>query len=255
MMMMGAAITLANYARAFLRAEEVRVHPAEHPAFQPFRSIRFSSGYDGEEIAKNPVDWFALMAQQKMSDAWLYVEPYDGRFRVIESLGFVGGQRWAPVTLGKDGEVIWYLRLQSDPGDPPGWDLLVAGHRRVQGPDSVVARPEEARRELREALLNMRAFEQRHLPEDGLGQFLTAASDVLDRTGPFPERIVALFAEKQPDPAKMQLAHALELGWVFGGMCSWCDRAFQGSLQNEFVATTETYYRAMLSALAAVGSR
>jgi hypothetical protein len=262
----GQAVALATHANAALAGFDVHLDIASHPWFNFWSDYRFGIGADrSRQLADTADGWFATLRDMDFKRAYFWFEPYDGDWSTIARIGFVGQDRWAPVTVAHGQEIIWHEELQHDPANERRpWRTWRGGYEVQAGQASVKATPEAAARDLDAALVRMIGFEQTYRRGEAFRDSFERARRWLassglvpssERSGPAdedPAEIGSLFPADLYPTSSIALVSAVARGWVLGAMGSWNDWSSEDpTVSAEFRSITETYYQALGSCLVA----
>jgi hypothetical protein len=262
----GHAVALATHANAALAGFDVHLDLTSHPWFNFWSEYRFGIGADrGRQVAGRADDWFAALRGMDFKRAYLWFEPYDGDWGTIARIGFAGQDRWAPVTVAGDQEIIWHEELQHDPANAERpWRTWRGGYEVQPGQASVKATPEAAARDLDAALGRMIHFEQTYRREAPFRDAFERARRWLASSGLVPSsdrpalrdedpaEVRSLFPADLYPESSIALVSAVARGWVLGAMGSWNDWSSEDpTVMAEFQSVTETYYQALGSCLVA----
>jgi len=251
---------LTAYANAFLQGHEV-TFGLDHQTTSHCQSIQFvdvpsvGSLKNRKILAKDPESWFAYLARNGVSHLKLHYSSSSREWSPDRtSVAFSGGgSYWFIETVRPAGSALW----------ESVWDVTSSRGTRIWKvwyvlskvrPDEVHDRPsspEDVRKELHEALVEISSFAKKH-------------DDTRDWVSWFQRALDALEAEddvgtKEILPAGCftrdaeQLMAASRHAFVFGGMGSWNDVLFGApdEVKKEYDRVSDRLYDAICRAIVA----
>lgn len=258
----GQNVALVTYAQATLRGEPIDLDWKSNPWFAHTAEYAFGVGDEGgPSQGDDPNAWFETLRAAGFTDASLFAEPFKGSWDIINSTGFAGGLRIAPVTFSPSvGKVIWHESTRFDK-EAKMWHVRRGGYQLDPETPRVRAKKGEAGLALDAALGAMVEFQRSRRPDEPQwSEMFERGRRILQATGLAPtsipdappetetlDRVRPLFPS-DPDPQCLALVAAVEAAWALGGMGWWND---WGPRDDAFAAVTFSYYEALLAALVA----
>jgi hypothetical protein len=247
-------VALSCYANEYLGKGHV-------PAFFPSNStcqfcdrIRFTEtkrrlfgGSKETVVATTPDDWFRALPRRRALAVRPICQP--GRDPTISermSSGFAGGGRiWLMETQRSDGTSEYWS------GDWRVWNTE-APEKRIWDvsyrlSDTAPTRPKVRRSlsavkdDLRAALRAIHGFSERHTRGDFSGRFADAL-DALNDPSTVRGYHEDIAVPGQLDPDADSMLKAVMSAWVFGGMGSWNDMGFQGTIQSQYETVSDRLF-------------
>jgi len=205
------------------------------------------------EVASDPDAWFERLKDEGVAGVYLsYAQAGDPKLPDRVSTAFVGGGgEWGLRTLQKDGRAgVWYARWDAAPpaSRPNVWRVT---YGRVGETEKIPAsKPlDQAVRDLRAALQDIRNFSMRSGPNSFTGIFTRALLALEPQGSRAPED------DWSPPESLGQEARSLldacRQGWVFGGMGSWNDSGDGGP---DYDLVSDQLYRALCEGLCAAAN-
>ncbi|RYG24727.1 hypothetical protein EON82_09740 [bacterium] len=255
----GQCVALVTYAQLALEGNPEPFDWKSNPWFAHTAEYRFGVGKRGGPVqAEDPAAWIEGLSQNGFRSAALFVEPYNGSRETINFVGFAGGLRIAPVTTMDGGEeIIWHEETRFDPV-AQAWHVYRGGFRVMPGQDRVRVTMDAAESGLRAALEGMVEFQRTHRAgEPYFAEMFDAGLAVLDGRASGEKEQEALKRAREMFPTRhdlraVRLVASVEASWALGGMGWWNDWGTgDEAVERSFHETTETYYCAMMAALAA----
>lgn len=229
-------------------------------------SIAFIAGgplKDGERqtitVADTPDRWFAYLAQKNTIGLRL-LQKAQNHPQISDrmSAGFVGGGRqWKIEALRRDGSSdFWFSKWEVWNKNAPEnkiWKVTY-GLCEVSQTQPVQFRSlEEIISDLRSTLEEIRAFSDRKQ----CGGFTECFQDALVALQN-PQADIGfhkdLFVPETLQPSAISLLKASMRAWVFGGMGSWNDMGFEGSVQTEYESLSDRLFELLNEAVEAAAS-
>lgn len=260
-------VALTCHANAFLRGRLV-------PPFFPRNStclfcdrVKFVRGSKPllgkmreEEVAATPDFWFAHL--EGAGTSAIRLSRRSQRHPMISdrmSAGLVGGGgTWAMEAVQQNGKrTTWLSRWEVWNQNAPErriWRVSYGGvlGRRSRAP--AVTDMDAVAERFRSALGDIHEFSERH--ECGVfAACFARAIETLDSGG---TKRYGYHKDLAPDgvlpSVALSLLDACQSAWVFGGMGSWNDLAFQGDAQAEYVRTSERLFVALTEVIQAAAN-
>ena len=201
-----------------------------------------------EEVARSPDAWFAYLHAADISAIRLARTPqHHPRIPERMSAGFVGGGgTWAMEAVQQNGQrAIWLSRWEVWNQNAPELRIWRVSYGRVsvrRAAAAPVTALESLAGRFRSALADIHRFSERHNCAGFTARF-SKAIETLDAEG---EKRHGHHQDLAPDgclPAlALRLLDACQSAWVFGGMGSWNDMAFDGEAQVEYERTSEQLF-------------
>ncbi len=201
-----------------------------------------------EEIANSPDAWFAYLKAANVSAIRLLRAPQNHpKISDRLSAGLVGGgEIWKMEAVQQSGKsAIWLSRWEVWNQNAPEQRIWRVSYRRVSGVRSSatsVPDVESLAGRFRTALADIRQFSERH----NCGGFTSCFSKAIETLDSRGEKRYGYHKDLAPDGCLPSLARwlldACQSAWVFGGMGSWNDMAFQGEAQVEYDRTSEQLF-------------
>jgi hypothetical protein len=237
---------------------------ATNSTFKYVRSVTFAIKDRGpflhrrETTINDVATWLERLRHQGTERLWLVIpqastrelDGFKGAAHIL--VAFAGGGTWHLVATGGRRARVWNPLWDVGALDAPDqriWDVHYQGkmRRRVSPPrPSAVA----AAGDLRTALSGIRAFARDHDLTSWVDQF-DGGLDALGTEAPEPPYHPDLIPGAYPADARRVLAAAAH-SWVFGGMGSWNDVAFDGQEDTDrYQAVSGQLYSAVLAAIIA----
>jgi len=204
--------------------------------------------------AQTPDEWLGREARPGKKAVVLHQRINDSRISDRMSAGLVGGGgRWQLKITDGNRMDVWEATWEIGNRDAPDqriWRVrysLVAENLTPTLPTQ--RSPVEIIPALRQALSDILDFcEQHH--SDGFGSYFQKAIECLSADDPFalvyhkdlaPEELLSLSAQ--------QLLAACQASWVFGGMGSWNDMAFEGQEQGRYEKLSDALFTLLNEAI------
>ena len=249
----GQTVALATHANAALKGHDVSLDEASNGWFQHTQPLTFGAGEDQERLYATGADeWMQRLKTDGFSTAYEWFEPPEGLPNGIDSVAFVGGQRWATVTVSASRQVIWHIRAKNDPSNEQRpWRIYMAGYQVMPGQSSLSATIQEATSCLSAVLEDLLRFDAQHPREhDHFSKRFRIGIDQLTSNGPWPEPVLAMFPGSLYPVEAYRLAAAVNASWCIRGMGRWNDWwSPDTATQAEFDALNISYYTAVGRAL------
>lgn len=222
-----------------------------HVSKTPFGKMR------EEGVAETPDAWFGYLQAAQVSAIRLSSTPQK-RPKIADrmSAGMIGGGRtWTMEARGRDGKrAVWLSRWEVWDQNAPErriWRVTYYGARVKPSGSPPATDLEAVAGRLRSALEDVHGFSQRHRC-GGFTDSFAQAIDALESRG---AKRHGYHRDLAPDgvlPAiAASLLDACQPAWVFGGMGSWNDLAFQGEDQTEYERTSARLFAAVTEAIQA----
>lgn len=219
-------------------------------------------GDQHEQIAADPVAWFAWLKAQGCGGLRLHTAPMEqkpGRLGTIEErmlVGFVGGgPRWLIEAVGKGAAQLWegFDRVgDANDSERRIWMTTFVRVGETAPQDEADANVSAAAAELEAALTDIGALAHMFAsaPFDAIFDEARSALHQPLRGAAAPDflRLAHLDAEAT------RLLQVCERAWVFGGMGSWNDTGPDAALNDAYERTSEALFQALVRALIAVAN-
>ena len=212
-----------------------------------------------EEVANSPDAWFAYLKASNVSAVLLSRTPQNHpKISDRMSAGFVRGAGiWTMEAVQQSGKsAIWLSRWEVWNQHAPErriWRVSYGRVSEVRSPATSVTDLESLASRFRTALADIRQFSERHNCE-GFTSCFSKAIETLDSRG---EKRYGYHKDLAPDGClpsiAMWLLDACQSAWVFGGIGSWNDMAFQGG-QVEYDRTSERLFLTLNEAIQAAAN-
>lgn len=258
-------IALVTWGNAVLKGrvvDEVSFYPS-NSTFTFCESVRFCDlGRVGEKsiYAADPTAWFKRLRQEGVSALRMVYRPSQNMEAMRHglsdriSVAFVGGGgRWLMEAAKPTGYDDWQARWQvGECGreDQRIWRVTY-GRIAVDAPPLQQQRvdAEEMKAQLTETLSKIARFAREHQLQ-GFEMAFVAAIARLNSPNPLEGFYHADLAPQNFLPEiSLQLLAAAQAAWVFGGMGSWNDMAFEGQDEVEYNALSEELYQGLNAAI------
>ncbi len=201
-----------------------------------------------EEVANSPDAWFAYLKAANISTIRLLCTPQNHpKISDRMSAGFVGGAGiWAMEAVQQSGKsTIWLSRWEVWNQNAPErriWRVSYGRVSEMQSPTAPVTDLDSLAGRFRSALADIHQFSERH----NCGGFTACFSQAIETLDSGGEKRHGFHQDLAPDGClsllAMRLLDACQSAWVFGGMGSWNDMAFDGEGQVEYARTSEQLF-------------
>jgi hypothetical protein len=202
-----------------------------------------------EEVASSPDAWFAYLKAANISTIRLACTPqHHPRIPGRISAGFVGGAgTWTMEAAQQNGKrAIWLSRWDAWNQNAPErriWRVSYGRVSEMRAAAAPVTVLESLAGRFRSALADIHQFSEKH----NCGGFTACFSKAIETLDSEGEKRYGYHQDLAPDgclPAlALRLLDACQSAWVFGGMGSWNDMAFDGEVQVEYGRTSEQLFR------------
>jgi hypothetical protein len=253
-------VAITCFGNAFLRRGEI-------PRFFPDNSTcRFCDRINFVEIktpligkqresaiADSPDEWFSYLKQREAHGIRLLHERQNlPGISDRMSAGFVGGGGiWALGVRFRRGTEYWMARWevcdQNDP-DRPVWKVTYGRVGRQIGTVPSLIESTAVRSDLISALLQIRAFAEKHDCKD-FTEFFSRALDSLNENSSKHGYHNDLWIAGTLSESSCAIIDAAQSAWVFGGMGSWNDMIFSGDDEMEYERVSDQLFSALTGAI------
>jgi len=201
-----------------------------------------------EEVANSPDAWFAYLKAANISAIRLSRPPkHHPKISDRMSAGFVGGAGiWTMQAVQQNGKsAIWVSRWEVWNQNAPERRIWRVSYGRVsetRSPTASVMDLESLAGRFRSALADIHQFSERH----NCGGFTACFSQAIETLDSGGVKRHGYHQDLAPDGClpslAMRLLDACQSAWVFGGMGSWNDMAFDKEVQVEYNRTSEQLF-------------
>ncbi len=212
-----------------------------------------------EEVANSPDAWFAYLKAANVSAIRLLRTPQNHpKIPDRMSAGLVGGGGiWTMEAIRQNRKsAIWLSRWEVWNQNTPERRIWRVSYRRVSEARSSATSMdlESLAGRFRTALADIRQFSERH----NCGGFTSCFSQAIETLDSRGAKRYGYHKDLAPDgrlpPLATWLLDACQSAWVFGGMGSWNDMAFQGKVQVEYVRMSERLFLTLNEAIQAAAN-
>ncbi len=201
-----------------------------------------------EEVANNPDAWFAYLKGTNISAIRLSRTPQNHpRISDRMSAGLVGGpETWTMQAVQQNGKsAVWVSRWEVWNQNAPErriWRVSYGRVSEMRSPTASITDLEPLAGRFRSALADIHRFSEQH----NCGGFTACFSQAIETLDSGGVTRHGYHQDLAPDGClpslAMRLLDACQSAWVFGGMGSWNDMAFQGDVQVEYDRTSEQLF-------------
>lgn len=245
-------IALVSYGNWYLTYGHDRPVPDllnTNSTFQYVSSVYFAHYKDkhqtqGETVAADLTEWFRLLRSIGVSRLWNIAFAWNDSERPeYQQAGFAGA---VPRAIQADlpaGYEPWYPQWRTEGSDTRPW---VVEYRGLTFPHSH-ALPlidlKDLKIRLQSAIQQAISFARKsHSPLQDGSEWLEGALQLLDASIPLPPFHRDMLPEEGYSLLARQLLATATQAYVFGGMGSWNDIGFEGSLQREYEKVSADLY-------------
>lgn len=257
---------LTCYGNAFLGGSQAPKYSLTHSTCQFCDSVQFvevKKDWFGKtqevKVASDVDEWFSSLHKRSATGIRLLCRPQnDPRITDRMSAGFVGGGgTWMMEVLLADGKSeFWAARWDVWNQNAPERKIWRVTYGRiatgVTQPDPM-RRLEDVQEDFRTHLNAAHDFSARQ-DCGGFTQCFAEALRALENPGADIGYHKDLFPPGQLANPAVGMLKASMAAWVFGGMGSWNDMAFEGPAQKEYERVSENLFRAITEAIAVSAS-
>jgi hypothetical protein len=214
----------------------------------------------GEEVAGTPDLWFTHLKDAGISAIRLSYRPQnDPKISDRVSAAFAGGGgTWAMEAVEQNGRcALWLSRWQVWDQNAPEHRIWRVSYSRISGrraPDPGVGDLGALAGRFRSALVDVQQFSERHQ----CGGFTTSFSRAIETVDSGGAKRYGYHKDLAPGGALPSLAECLldacQSAWVFGGMGSWNDLAFDGEAQADYERTSQGLFLRLTAVIQAAAN-
>lgn len=251
-------LVLVTHGNMVLSGQAVADFYPQHDAFKFDEFVKFvdlervGNTWNEKLFAENPADWLAKLKNQRCTGLRverLSTDKKDSSDRV--SVAFVGGGgRWLIEAVCPEGSDYWEARWEVGNQQHPEQKIWQVTYGRIARNQR--SRPAKApsvdslSAELGQTLQDAITFSQKH-KLDWFGKAFESGYSALKAESE-PE-LSGIAPKGQLPLAASRLVAASQAAWVFGGMGSWNDLAFDGDDQRQYEGISDNLFRLVNSSL------
>jgi hypothetical protein len=250
-------IALISFGNAFLMMHNVKDLGLENSTFKYCNSVTFFGAKNGGNqvvVAKNIQGWFAYLKENKCKKMKLFYKP-SGENKIVterETTGFIdGGGVWMIEAVYSTYSDYWIADEQvtnEHSKDNRIWSVKYTLALSHQLPSRPTVSLNEANANLTLSLNKIAAFASKHKLSYWTKVFEKAKQNLVS-AHPTVDYYKDFIIEKNHPLPSQQVLFSASRAWVFGGMGSWNDMAFDEASVNEtYNKLSDSLYHSVIQA-------
>lgn len=247
-------IAMVSFGNEYLEKKQLNNFYPDNSVFQycnsiDFREMKKSNFFSTKKeiiVAKNPIEWFNFLSQEKCKKLKLYYQSQEkDDHRLAAFVG--GGGNWFIECVYQDYSDFWISNWTHDKNSKTiPWNIIYGKALSKQPTINYMGNLTSVRNELKTCLEKISDFAFKETTENW-GKIFEEASKMLESKNPEMNFYNEMVIRDNYNLESLQLLISANKAFVFGGMGSWNDMVFQNEeLDKEYNLLSSQLYKTMM---------